>query len=231
MWKQIKNTVRKLTPKKVKDFFAYQPGDEFASKSYSQEGEDILLKRIFEHSPPGFYVDVGAHHPFRFSNTKLLYDRGWRGINIEANPDALKVFDQFRTRDINVCSGVANKSGTLTYYKYSHPALNSFIPISNSKTPVATVEIAVKTLKQILEELLPPKGTINLLNIDAEGMDLEILESNDWSLFQPDYICVELPLLEIRESLETDITRFLRSKGYSLSCKLFKSCIFKADFM
>ena len=52
--------------------------------SFSQEGEDLLIDRMFDGQSVGFYVDVGAHHPTRFSNTYLLYLRGWRGINIDA---------------------------------------------------------------------------------------------------------------------------------------------------
>jgi hypothetical protein len=48
---------------------------------YSQEGEDLILQRIFEHKQKGFYVDVGDYHPFLFSNTYIFYLRGWRGIN------------------------------------------------------------------------------------------------------------------------------------------------------
>ena len=44
-----------------------------AMKSYSQEGEDMILRRIFVNSNSGFYVDVGAFHPTRFSNTYLFY--------------------------------------------------------------------------------------------------------------------------------------------------------------
>ncbi len=43
--------------------------DIYAVKSYSQEGEDLILRRIFNDRASGFYVDVGAHHPRRFSNT------------------------------------------------------------------------------------------------------------------------------------------------------------------
>ena len=60
----------------------------FYQKSYSQEGEDILLSRIFRNQKKGFYVDIGAHHPTRFSNTYYFYKLGWRGINIDAIPQA-----------------------------------------------------------------------------------------------------------------------------------------------
>jgi len=54
--------------------------DGYALKSYSQEGEDMILRRIFERQSTGFYVDVGAHHPKRFSNTYFFYKKGWSGI-------------------------------------------------------------------------------------------------------------------------------------------------------
>ena len=36
---------------------------------FGQEGEDIFLTRVFGNKANGFFVDVGAHHPTRFSNT------------------------------------------------------------------------------------------------------------------------------------------------------------------
>ena len=48
----------------------------YGKLSYSQEGEDVVLRRIFGENKNGFYVDVGAHHPIRFSNTYLFYRLG-----------------------------------------------------------------------------------------------------------------------------------------------------------
>ena len=59
---------------------------------FSQEGEDVILRRIFEDQKNGFYIDIGAHHPKRFSNTYYFYDRGWEGINIDATPGSMKFF-------------------------------------------------------------------------------------------------------------------------------------------
>jgi hypothetical protein len=73
--------------------------------SYSQDGEDMVLKVFFYENKrkyEGFYIDVGAHHPFRFSNTAFFYQKGWRGINIEPTPDLIKKFKRYRKRDINL---------------------------------------------------------------------------------------------------------------------------------
>ena len=66
--------------------------DPHSARSYSQEGEDMILRRFLAGQKDGFYVDVGAHHPVRFSNTYYFYKQGWAGINIEPNPDSLAAF-------------------------------------------------------------------------------------------------------------------------------------------
>ena len=76
-------------------------------KAYAQEGEDLILYRIFEQTPPGFYVDIGAHHPCCFSSTYLFYQRGWRGINIDAMPGSMDLFRRIRPRDINLESAIS----------------------------------------------------------------------------------------------------------------------------
>ncbi|MDD3051752.1 MAG: SAM-dependent methyltransferase, partial [Candidatus Cloacimonetes bacterium] len=72
----------RLIPQKFKGFLADFKGSYFGgytNKSYSQEGEDIILNRIFENQNRGFYVDVGANPPKRFSHTYLIYKKGWTG--------------------------------------------------------------------------------------------------------------------------------------------------------
>jgi hypothetical protein len=58
--------------------------------SYAQNREDILLRAFFDPKEVGFYVDVGAYDPDDDSVTRLFYDRGWRGINIEPQPNRFK---------------------------------------------------------------------------------------------------------------------------------------------
>ena len=107
-------------------FLAFLSWDPWINFSYSQEGEDILLKRIFNNKKNGFYVDVGAHHPKRFSNTNIFYQMGWRGINIDPMPSSMDLFKRYRPRDINLEFGVAKKKGIMKYYIFNDPALNSF---------------------------------------------------------------------------------------------------------
>ena len=75
-------------------------------KIFSQNGEDLILNRLLENKSNGFFVDVGAHHPVRFSNTYLSYLNGWNGINIDAMPNSMMIFDKIRPRDINIEVGL-----------------------------------------------------------------------------------------------------------------------------
>lgn len=90
----------------------------FAQLTFSQNGEDIMLANMFSRSRKGFFIDVGAHHPFRFSNTYLLYRQGWAGINIDALPGAKKLFEHYRPRDITIEMGVSDVPGSLTYWSF-----------------------------------------------------------------------------------------------------------------
>jgi hypothetical protein len=144
--------------------------DEYVKKSYSQEGEDMILNRIFDGQKTGFYVDVGAHHPKRFSNTLFFYRMGWRGINIEPNPDTINLFKLNRSRDINVQCGVSNVEGTLKYYRFNESALNTFDGEmvksrleSTSYQLTAEEFIPVVRLDTILKMHLPAHEVIDFL--------------------------------------------------------------------
>ncbi len=177
----------------------------FGYKKFSQFGEDEILLELFKDIPQGRYVDVGAHHPYRYSNTYLLYKKGWRGVNIDANPDSIRLFEQARPDDKNICSGVG-EVGTLTYYRFSDPAVNTFIKSEadewRSKSflkYLGTSETMVQPLSSFIKE------PYDLLTIDAEGMDLQVLQSYDWRYY---------PRAIVVEGGASD--GYLKQKGYAL---------------
>lgn len=71
-------------------------------------------------------MDVGAHHPKRFSNTHYFYKKGWRGINIDAMPGGMRLFRKIRPKDINLEIAISDKKRVLTYYVFNDHALNGF---------------------------------------------------------------------------------------------------------
>jgi len=174
----IKSLMKKIIPARYwedPNSFYYLYLKSHAGTYYSQEGEDILLRRIFGDQTTGFYVDVGAHHPKRFSNTCYFYDQGWQGINIDALPGSMKVFQKFRPRDTNLEIAISEKEQNLTYYMFNEPALNGFSKsISEGRQNEQyhierTITIPAFPLSKILDTHLPSGQKINFLSVDVEG--------------------------------------------------------------
>lgn len=84
-----------------------------------------MLWRALKHVPDGFYIDVGAAEPGHLSVTRLFYENGWSGINIEPNPQLFQELQKARTRDVNLMVGAAETSGTKTFYRIGTTGLST----------------------------------------------------------------------------------------------------------
>lgn len=213
------------------------PGLLYGRRFYSQAGEDMLLSLYYDGKKhKGFYVDVGAHHPYRFSNTAYFYRRGWRGINIEPTPSLFKAFPRLRRRDINLNVGIGNGE-KLTFYVFNEGALNTFDPalakerdgkihLGRQYKIIDRIEVQTRTLADILDKHLPAGTPIDLLTIDVEGMDFAVLKSNDWTRYLPQFILVECES-ELDDLSDDEIYQFLHAKGYSIAGRTLYTTLFK----
>ena len=207
--------------------------DSHSTKSYSQEGEDMILRRIFENHHQGFYIDVGAHHPKRFSNTFYFYKKGWSGINIDAMPLSMKLFNKVRPRDINIESPISNKKEMLDYYIFNEPALNGFSrTISKERDNmedyeiINTRELETNTLENVLDQHLPSNTPIDFLTVDVEGLDYNVLLSNNFTKYRPKVILIEI-LGKTFDGISTsEITKLLTGLNYSIISKTFNTVFF-----
>lgn len=232
----LKEIIRALLPKKIKDrliYFKNNYFDGYALKSYSQEGEDMILRRLFEGQKTGFYVDVGAHHPKRFSNTYFFYKQGWQGINIDAMPGSMVLFNKFRKRDINIEIPISDVKETLTYYIFNEPALNTFSKELTKERDgkrsyfiESTKDIETSTLTDILNNYLPLNQNIDFLTIDVEGWDFNVLKSNDFSKYRPRVILIEVLGTSLADIEEEHITNYLLSLDYSFYAKSINTVFF-----
>lgn len=171
------------------------PDQAFGDKTYSQFGEDLVLLNVFEKLgiKKGKYFDVGAHHPFNISNTALLYERGWRGVCVEANPNLIQSFMEYRPEDTILNMGIGTVISFMDFYMIDdYSGRNTFNKDVAEKfvsehpqfqiskvTPIKVVEI---------DELFERFGVPDLLTIDIEGLDFAVL---DWMGGRPKVICVE----------------------------------------
>ena len=207
---------------------------EYMNISYSQEGEDLILKRIFEGQKSGVFVDVGAHHPKRFSNTFVFYLKGWRGINIDAMPGSMKAFNKIRPEDINIECPISDKEEELIYYIFNEPALNTLSQFEAEKKNglngfkiIEKKKLFTNTLSNILSQNLKNKQQIDFLSIDVEGFDLNVLKSNDWSKYKPKVILVEDLTCDLETIFEKGSVKiYLQLRGYKLYAKSVNTLFF-----
>jgi FkbM family methyltransferase len=201
---------------------------------FSQEGEDLILAEFFHDIKDGFFVDIGAYHPSRFSNTYLFYLKGWKGINIDARPGSMTAFKKKRYRDINLEVAIGSEQKTLTYYMFDEPGLNGFSKeISEDRdknTPykmIKSLDVQLERLETVLDKYMPIETKINFMSIDVEGLDLEVLKSNNWSKYRPTMILVETSVVSEGLAIGSPIDLFLQEQGYALVAKTFRTSFYK----
>lgn len=225
MIKQYLNKILKKIQDRIQFLF-----DRYGYVSYSQEGEDIILRDIFQDKNTGFYIDVGAYHPKRFSNTYYFYKKGWSGINIDANHTAIDHFDSSRKRDLNILCAVSNVDREVTYYEFQNPAINSIVPDFVDKyqklNQISVNKINMKTrrLSRILESSRAPKK-IDFMSIDVEGHCLEVLKSNNWKKYSPIILLVEDDDFNFFE--KSEIHEYVSKLKYKLIARTVRTSIYQ----
>jgi FkbM family methyltransferase len=156
------------------------------SDYYSQFYEDYILSYVFRDVKNGVYVDVGANDPNDSSVTKHFYLAGWRGINIEPNPELRPLLDKARPEDVNLSVGISDKPGFLTFYRFTRfSGLSTFdraIALRHRKAGVEfqEVRIPVTTLNEALKHDIVKNG-ITFMNVDVEGFEKQVFTGIDFS--------------------------------------------------
>ncbi|GAG67705.1 unnamed protein product [marine sediment metagenome] len=192
-----------------------------ARLSYSQSGEDMILDTIFCNIKTGIYVDVGANDPFIASNTHYFYKKGWHGVNVDALPGSMKYFNKVRPHDINIEAAISNNDTELTYYMFSSSSYNTFLDKKIERLKTITQLIGEKRIKTImLAEIFDSlkMQDIDFMSVDVEGMDFNVLKSNNWNKYRPKVVITEYFSKDIDLLSKDDMYHFLIDAGYRFLC-------------
>lgn len=208
-----------------------------ANFSYAQSGEDLIIDFIAQAMKieKVTYLDIGAHHPVKFSNTYLFYTRGYRGVLVEPDPDLLSEIKRVRPRDTCIGAGVGiDEAASSRFYVMSTRTLNTFSEVEAKRYEAMgtnriekVIDIPLVTINGILAEHFA-KEAPSLISIDIEGLDFEVVSALDLKRYRSPIVCVEtLSYSEDRnETKDLRIADLMSRNGYFVYADTYINTIF-----
>lgn len=165
--------------------------------SYAQNGEDVVLHRALGHLTAGVYVDVGGWDPDSDSVTRLFYERGWRGLDIEPVPDMAARFAAARPR--NEVAQVAisdDPADEIVLHRFGTTGLSTTDDALAARHTAdgrerEDITVPARRLDDVLAESTVIGSEIHFLKIDVEGAEGKVLRSVDLRRWRPWVLVVE----------------------------------------
>jgi FkbM family methyltransferase len=189
---------------------------------FAQGGEDIHILYLLNYKSDGFYLDIGANQPIRYSNTFKLYLTGWRGILVDANPYLIKKAREIRKKDICVHALVSNEQTDMDFY-ISELDLFSSIHSEHAESgnrpdlSIEKINLQTVSLDQLIEKYVPAGKPIDLLSIDVEGHDFEVLQSVSLLKYRPRLIVIEDLNYYKTKTTDNKYVKYLSEFNYTLA--------------
>lgn len=185
----------------------------FENVKLPEEREQRLVREFLEFltaGAPGFFVDVGANHPYRGSQTWHLERRGWRGILVEPLPENADRLREARTATVFAvaCSSPENAGQVLPFYaagELSGLKREQMAPWAEPQV----INVPIRTLDSLLEEAEAPQP-LDFLSVDVEGHEIEVLRGFDFARWAPRLILMEDHIANLNRH------RFMKANGYRL---------------
>jgi FkbM family methyltransferase len=187
--------------------------------SYAQNFEDVMLWRALNHIKYGFYIDVGAWSPDIDSVTRIFYEHGWNGVNVEPNPEFNGQLRERRPRDQNLCVAIGDHEGSLTMNFMDNPGLSTLDDAiatqhKNAGWHLERSSVQVTTLSTLWQQYVSAGQDVHFLKVDVEGFEKAVLLGNDWTNNRPWIVVLEatLPMSQIES--HTDWEQILFATNY-----------------
>lgn len=188
----------------------------YGKRFFGQTGEDAILQLILPEKK-GFYLDIGAGNPIKSSNTYFFYKKGWSGIAIDPIESNKKLFKILRRRDRFIQQIVTENYDALDFWEFipneystSNPVVAEDLVAQNRASLKAQYKVKSVRISDLNLFATPIEPVV--VSIDAEGMDFDVLKSNNWNQFLPRVIAIE-EWGNVHET-ESEVGKYLKHKGY-----------------
>ncbi|MCR9185345.1 MAG: FkbM family methyltransferase [Halieaceae bacterium] len=196
---------------------------------FGQYGEDVIVRKLVKpNRGPGRYLDLGAFHPFRFSNTAYLWMCGWQGVNVDANANSIRLFDRVRRGDKNICAAVVSEAEIASGLTEVNLMLPQVTKTRDGISALGSISSDRAELKALVRAVPVPTLSVNgilaensgedirYINIDIEGYDEKIACDIDLARFRPEVISVEEYGPNLAALVNSVVCQHLQAHDYQL---------------
>lgn len=176
---------------------------------------DALVRLGFK---PKCMVDVGANHG-NWTRTALHYFPDLEVVMVEPQEwlkacmeDLLGTNPRLRW----VTAGASNQEGSLRLTLAARDDSSNFLMSEEQAAAngLRQVEVPVTTVKALVEKFALP--TPDIIKVDAEGLDLQVLEGCGPLLGCTDLFFVEASLLpKAKDNAFVEVVNFMKGRGYA----------------
>lgn len=196
---------------------------------FSQFGEEGTITRQFPRGFVGTYLDIGAFHPFKWSNTARLWLSGWNGVNIDANRQSIARFERVRSSDRNVWAAVVPASSWRDGQTVNFSGAADSIDPRGAVAAEADgpgVEVPAITLDIVAGYFSQP---VDFMNIDIEGIDETVVTEAAFERLSPKVLAIEQYGADIAEIIQRPSSRILLGRGYKMVGRCHITSIYRRD--
>jgi FkbM family methyltransferase len=191
--------------------------------SRSQHGEDELIAQLIPSDCERLFVDVGANDGVSWSNSYNFAEAGFRVLLVEPMPVYAARCALHHCGNPNVFVepyAISRNLGSATFY-VNLDAETDLLAMRSSlqRAIIPSDRVSEVTVPTAPLSFLLDKHRVSeryaVLSIDAEGVDLQVLETADLNRRRPQVICIEegANVQAIREFLQAKDYRFVTKLG------------------
>ena len=186
------------------------------TKFHSQFGEDRYIVENIEFLQKGVFIDIGAGHPTYLSNSYFFEKNGWKCLCIDADINQIELLKKER---LNVeWAAISLQEGEISFNQSFLPELSSTLQKDKYggliKIPFRdSVRVPAFRLETLLNKY--NIGTIDILDIDVEGTELEVWKSFDYEKHKPKVVIIEYYGLGLGDNSE-NFKNFFAKLPYKL---------------
>jgi FkbM family methyltransferase len=193
----------------------------YGPSRHSRYAEEWIVRDYFQDMRGGVFVDVGANHHQRDSNTYYLEtELGWSGLAIEPQDRFAAGYARFRPRTTFVplfVSDVSNSRAVL------YVPRNNDLIASSSKAFVETEGgqdvVPQEANTTTLDDILARSG---IARIDFLSMDIELHEPSALRGFSVDRFAPRLVCIEAHPQVRQSILDYFAAHGFVVAGKYLR---------